>query len=164
MNGLLKILLVGALAYGGYDQYKKHYAAPDKPVVNWQTVSMDTVNINVMFPKPPKVEQQTVQGMPFEWKGVRHGAADYSLGVMQNLDFSIDDAYPHVLTAKGAKLLDKSFVLINGYEGYEFKMDFGSRQVIQRMIRYHNALVTQTAIYTEQEVEDTARFINSLTL
>lgn len=164
MNGLLKLLFVGVVAFGGYDLYQKHYAKPDKPEVNWQTVHIESVNINALFPKTPKAVNQTIQGLSIDAKEVRYGSADFSLGVVQNLDFSIEDAYPHSLTSKGAKLRERTPIQVNGYEGYEFKLDVGKRQAVQRMVQYYNALVIQTVLFTEAETEEAGKFIGSLTL
>ncbi|QSX41177.1 hypothetical protein [Shewanella cyperi] len=164
MNGFVKVLFVAAVAYGGYDQYQKHYAVKPKSEVAWQSFSLDSVDVNVMFPKNPRIERHNVDGLDVEWQGVRFGSADYSLVVTHNLDFNIDDAYPHALTNKGAKLVSKTNVMVDGHYGYEFKMDFGQRQITQRMIDFYDVLVTQTAIYPEADSDDAARFLDSLAL
>ncbi|QYJ74981.1 hypothetical protein [Shewanella sp. FJAT-52076] len=166
MNGLLKLLLVGALAYGGYDLYQKHYAEKAKPEVVWQPYVLDTVNISVMFPKAPTVERRSVEGHTVEWQGSRHAAAEYTLVVIQNPDVTLGDYYPSSLINMGARLKDKRFIMVDGYDGYEFSLDFNDKLVTQRMISFHNAMVTQTAIYTDHEANngDTEKFLSSLSL
>ncbi|ABM01433.1 hypothetical protein SHAM105786_16780 [Shewanella amazonensis] len=166
MNGLLKLLLIGALAYGGYDLYQKHYEVQAEPEVVWQSYVLDTVNISVMFPKAPTVERKSVEGHIVEWQGSRHAAGEYTLVVIQNPDVTLGDYYPNSLVNKGARLKDKRFIMVDGYDGYEFTLDYNDKLVTQRMISFHNAMVTQTAIYTDHEVNngDTEKFLSSLSL